>query len=63
MKEEKTLQVRCPKCKRIGEPDYNETTHRYVCPVCAGPLDAQVMIEKKKKGQEPNHPWRNRRET
>ena len=32
------------------EPDFNETTRRYVCPVCAAPVDAQVLIEKKKCG-------------
>jgi hypothetical protein len=48
--DEKPLTVRCPNCKRTGEPDFNETTRRYVCPVCASPLDAQVFIEKKRRG-------------
>lgn len=47
---EKPLVVRCPNCKQLREPDFNETTRRYVCPICAGPLDTQVIIEKKKKG-------------
>jgi len=50
MKDEKSILIRCPKCKQINEPDYNETTHRYVCPICTEPLDAQVIIEKKKRG-------------
>jgi hypothetical protein len=49
-KEEKPLVVRCPNCKQTVEPDYNETTKRYVCPICSEPVDAQVFIEKKKKG-------------
>ncbi|HTP13684.1 MAG TPA: hypothetical protein VMM37_08640 [Bacteroidota bacterium] len=44
------LMVRCPTCRQLREPDLNETTHRYVCPVCATPLDTQVVIEKKKRG-------------
>lgn len=44
------LIVRCPHCKQTHEPDYNETTHRYVCPICQAPVDAQVLIEKKKRG-------------
>ena len=47
---EKPLVVRCPNCKQMREPDLNETTHRYVCPVCAETLDLQVVIEKKKRG-------------
>jgi len=50
MKEGKPLTVRCPNCKEVREPDFNETTHHYVCPVCATPVDAQVVIEKKKRG-------------
>jgi DNA-directed RNA polymerase subunit M/transcription elongation factor TFIIS len=49
-KEEQPLMVRCPNCKQLLEPDYNETTRRYVCPLCAAPVDAQVLIEKKKRG-------------
>jgi len=49
-KEEKPLSVRCPNCNKVGEPDFNETTRRYVCPVCSSPLDVQVFIEKKKRG-------------
>ncbi len=48
-KPETTLQIKCPNCKHQGEPDFNETTRRYVCALCSGPVDAQVMIEKKKK--------------
>ncbi len=48
--EEKPLTIRCPNCGEIREPDFNETTKRYVCPVCAAPVDAQVFIEKKKRG-------------
>jgi len=44
------LMVKCPNCKQTREPDYNETTRRYVCSLCAGPVDAQVLIEKKKRG-------------
>jgi hypothetical protein len=49
-KEEKPLAVRCPNCKQVREPDYNETTRRYVCSICSEPVDAQVFIEKKKRG-------------
>ena len=49
-KDEAPLTVRCPNCKQTREPDVNETTHRYVCPVCSSPVDAQVFIEKKKRG-------------
>jgi DNA-directed RNA polymerase subunit RPC12/RpoP len=49
-KEEKPLVVRCPNCKQTREPDYNETTRRYVCALCSEPVDAQVLIEKKKRG-------------
>jgi len=47
---DKPLVVRCPNCRQLREPDLNETTHRYVCPVCSEPLDTQVVIEKKKRG-------------
>jgi hypothetical protein len=50
MKQDQPLLIRCPNCKKVNEPDYNETTRRYVCPVCAAPVDAQVLIEKKKRG-------------
>ena len=42
--------IRCPNCQKVGEPDFNETTRRYVCAICASPVDAQVFIEKKKRG-------------
>jgi hypothetical protein len=47
---DKPIVVRCPNCKQVREPDYNETNRRYVCAICATPLDAQVLIEKKKRG-------------
>jgi len=50
MKDEKPLLLRCPNCKQVHEPEYNESTHRYVCALCAAPLDAQVLIEKRKRG-------------
>jgi Zn finger protein HypA/HybF involved in hydrogenase expression len=49
-RDEKPLQIRCPNCGQTVEPDYNETTRRHVCPICASPVDAQVIIEKKKRG-------------
>jgi DNA-directed RNA polymerase subunit RPC12/RpoP len=49
-KEEKPLVIRCPNCRQVREPDYNETTRRYVCSICSEPVDAQVLIEKKKRG-------------
>jgi len=49
-KNEKPMMVRCPNCKQLREPDFNETTRRYVCPLCAAPVDAQVLIERKKRG-------------
>jgi hypothetical protein len=49
-KEDPPITVRCPNCKQVREPDFNETTRRYACAICAGPLDAQVLIEKKKRG-------------
>lgn len=48
--EEKPLMIKCPNCKQTREPDYNETTHRYVCSLCAAPVDVQVIVEKKKRG-------------
>ena len=42
--------IRCPNCKQVRQPDYNETTGRYVCPVCAAAVDAQVVIERKNHG-------------
>jgi hypothetical protein len=48
--DDKPLSVRCPNCKQTREPDFNETTRHYVCPICATPIDAQVFIEKKKRG-------------
>jgi hypothetical protein len=47
---EKPLTVRCPNCKAVKEPDFNDTTRRYTCPVCTTAVDAQVFIEKKKRG-------------
>lgn len=48
--DQKPLTVRCPNCKQTREPDYNETSRHYVCPICASQVDAQVLIEKKKRG-------------
>jgi transposase len=48
--DEKPLVIRCPNCRQTNEPDLNETTRRWVCPVCSTPVDAQVLIEKKKRG-------------
>ena len=48
-KEDKPLVIRCPNCKQTHEPDFNESTRRYVCPICAAFVDAQVLIEKKKR--------------
>jgi formate dehydrogenase maturation protein FdhE len=47
---EKPLTVRCPNCRQTNEPDFNETTRRHVCPICSAPVDAQVHIEKRKRG-------------
>jgi endogenous inhibitor of DNA gyrase (YacG/DUF329 family) len=48
--EKKPLQVKCPNCRKTVEPDFNETTRRYACPVCAEPVDMQVLLQKKKQG-------------
>ena len=48
--DDRPITVRCPNCKQVREPDFNETTKRYVCPLCAAPVDAQVLIEKRKRG-------------
>ncbi|MCX6134001.1 MAG: hypothetical protein NTU47_09340 [Ignavibacteriales bacterium] len=48
--DDKPITIRCPNCRREGEPDYNETTKRYVCSVCAAHVDAQVLIAKRKRG-------------
>ena len=48
--QDRPLTVKCPNCKQTNEPDFNETTKRYVCPVCAAPVDVQVIIERKKRG-------------
>lgn len=47
---EKPLEIKCPNCKQTREPDFNETTRRYVCSICNEPVDVQVIIEKKKRG-------------
>lgn len=47
---EKPLEIKCPNCKQTREPDFNETTKRYVCSVCNETVDMQVIIEKKKRG-------------
>ncbi len=47
---DKPIVVRCPNCRQTREPDFNETTKHYLCPICATPVDAQVFIEKKKRG-------------
>lgn len=49
-KKEKPFMVKCPNCNQTREPDFNETTHRYVCSLCAAAVDIQVIIEKKKRG-------------
>jgi len=49
-REEKPLMIKCPNCHQTHEPDFNETTKRYVCPLCAASVDMQVIIEKKKRG-------------
>lgn len=49
-KKEKPFTVKCPNCSRTIEPDLNETTNRYVCPICGAGVDIQVIIEKKKRG-------------
>ena len=50
LNEEKPFIIKCPNCKKTGEPDFNETTRRYTCSLCAEPVDVQVIIEKKKRG-------------
>ena len=52
LKDEKPLLIRCPNCGQTKEPNFNETTKRYACSICASPVDAQVLIEKKKRGPE-----------
>ncbi|HLX12933.1 MAG TPA: hypothetical protein VKS81_08970 [Bacteroidota bacterium] len=47
---EKPLLIKCPNCKQMREPDFNETTRRYVCGICGTAVDAQVLIEKRKRG-------------
>jgi Zn finger protein HypA/HybF involved in hydrogenase expression len=49
-REEKPLMIKCPNCRQIHEPDFNETTKRYICPLCAASVDALVLIEKRKRG-------------
>ena len=49
-KDDTPLMVRCPNCKQTREPEFNETTNRHVCAICASPVDAQVFIEKRKRG-------------
>ncbi|HLA69103.1 MAG TPA: hypothetical protein VJN65_05325 [Bacteroidota bacterium] len=56
-KPEKPLVVRCPNCKKTNEPNFNETTRRYACPICAAPVDVQVIIEKKKRGGNKGRNW------
>lgn len=47
---ERPLTVKCQNCRQTVEPDQNETTGRYVCPLCTAPVDVQVIVEKKKRG-------------
>ena len=47
---EKPILIKCPNCKQTREPDFNETTRRYVCSICNEHVDIQVIIEKKKRG-------------
>jgi DNA-directed RNA polymerase subunit RPC12/RpoP len=47
---EKSITIRCPNCGEVREPDFNETTRHYACPICAASVDAQVFIEKRKRG-------------
>ncbi|HLP15878.1 MAG TPA: hypothetical protein VK470_06460 [Bacteroidota bacterium] len=49
-KSEKPFTVKCPNCGKTVEPDRNETTGSYLCPVCTARVDIQVIIEKKKRG-------------
>lgn len=49
-KKEKPFVVKCPNCHQTNEPDFNETTKRYVCPLCSSIVDIEVIIEKKKRG-------------
>ncbi|MEW5800140.1 MAG: hypothetical protein AB1728_14170 [Bacteroidota bacterium] len=49
-KEVQPITVKCPNCKQTREPDFNEITRRYVCPLCNEPVDLQVIIERKKRG-------------
>jgi Zn finger protein HypA/HybF involved in hydrogenase expression len=49
-REDKPLKKKCPNCHQTHEPDFNETTKRYICPLCAESVDIQVIVEKKKRG-------------
>jgi len=49
-KDDSPIEVTCPNCRQRREPDFIETTRRYVCSICAAPVDAQVLIERKKRG-------------
>jgi hypothetical protein len=49
-KEDRPIEIKCPNCKQTREPDFNETTRRYLCSLCSEPVDIQVIIEKKKRG-------------
>ena len=49
-KKEKSFTIKCPNCNQTREPDFNETTRRYVYSLCSAPVDIQVIIEKKKRG-------------
>ncbi len=48
--EDTPITVRCPNCKQTREPDFNETTRHHVCSLCGEQVDAQVFIEKRKRG-------------
>lgn len=48
-----SLIVKCPNCKQVKEPSFNETTKRYTCPLCSASVDAQVFIAKKKLSGKP----------
>jgi ribosomal protein S27E len=48
--DDQPLMIRCPNCKQTREPDYDETSRQYKCPICTTRVDIQVSIEKKKRG-------------
>jgi DNA-directed RNA polymerase subunit RPC12/RpoP len=48
--DDKPLTIRCPNCKQIVEPDFDDLFKQYKCTICSSRVDIEVIVEKKKRG-------------